>query len=205
MLRDSKFQRVLIAGVLIIIALALYQVDVRLHITDAFSLSISDLLMIAAAVAAGYPIAVNAFQAIRFRIVGIDALVTLAVVGAILIREYWEAAAVTFLFMLGDYLESRALEKTRSAIRSLLELAPDTARVLRNGEEVELAPEEVETGDLVIVRPRGKNTGGRHGYRRQCLRQSSSYYRRVHAGQQRNRRHRVLWNRYRIRLLKDSG
>ena len=87
MLRDSKFQRVLIAGVLIIIALALYQVDVRLHITDAFSLSISDLLMIAAAVAAGYPIAVNAFQAIRFRIVGIDALVTLAVVGAILIRE----------------------------------------------------------------------------------------------------------------------
>ncbi|MGB4304081.1 MAG: cation-translocating P-type ATPase [Syntrophomonadaceae bacterium] len=153
MLRDSKFQRVLIAGVLIIIALALYQVDVRLHITDAFSLSISDLLMIAAAVAAGYPIAVNAFQAIRFRIVGIDALVTLAVVGAILIREYWEAAAVTFLFMLGDYLESRALEKTRSAIRSLLELAPDTARVLRNGEEVELAPEEVETGDLVIVRP----------------------------------------------------
>lgn len=153
MLRDSKAQRVLIAGVLIIIALALYQVNYRFHITAALSLSLSDLFMIAAAVVAGYPIAANALQAIRYKILGIDALVTLAVIGAILIREYWEAAAVTFLFMLGNYLESRALEKTRSAIKSLLELAPDTARVLRNGEEIELSPEKVVTGDMVIVRP----------------------------------------------------
>lgn len=153
MLRDSKAQRVLAAGVLIMVALALYQVNFRLPITAAFSLSLSDLFMIAAAVVAGYPIAVNALQAIRYKIIGIDALVTLAVIGAILIQEYWEAAAVTFLFMLGNYLESRALEKTRSAIKSLLEMAPDTARVLRNGEEIELSPEEVVTGDLVIVRP----------------------------------------------------
>lgn len=153
MLRDSKAKRVLISGTLIVAALALYQLEFRLNITAAFSLSLSDILMIAAALVAGYPIAVNAVQAIRYRILGIDALVTLAVIGAIFIREYWEAAAVTFLFMLGNYLESRALEKTRSAIKSLLELAPDTARVLRNGEEVELSPEEVVTGDLVIVRP----------------------------------------------------
>lgn len=153
MLRDSKAKRVLISGTLIVAALALYQLEFRLNITAAFSLSLSDILMIAAALVAGYPIAVNAVQAIRYRILGIDALVTLAVIGAIFIREYWEAAAVTFLFMLGNYLESRALEKTRSAIKSLLELAPDTARVLRNGEEVELLPEEVVTGDLVIVRP----------------------------------------------------
>ena len=43
-------------------------------------------------------------MALRYRIVGIDALVTIAVVGAMLIGEYWEAAAVTFLFMFGDYL-----------------------------------------------------------------------------------------------------
>ena len=153
MLKDSKAQRVLIAGALIIVALALYNVNIRWHISGAFSLSLSDLMMLAAAFIAGYPIAVNAIQALRYRILGIDALVTLAVVGAILIGEYWEAAAVTFLFMLGNYLESRALEKTRSAIKSLLELAPDTARVLRDGEEVELSPDEVVLGDLVIVRP----------------------------------------------------
>lgn len=153
MLRDSKARRVLFAGLLIIIASALYKVNIRLPITAAFSLSLSDIIMIAAAAVAGYPIALDAVRAIRYRIIGIDALVTLAVTGAILIGEYWEAAAVTFLFMLGNYLESRALEKTRSAIRSLLELAPDTARVLRNGEEIILDPEEVVQGELVIVRP----------------------------------------------------
>ncbi|NLB89087.1 MAG: cadmium-translocating P-type ATPase, partial [Syntrophomonadaceae bacterium] len=99
------------------------------------------------------PIAVSAFQALRFKIIGIDALVTLAVIGAIYIREYWEAAAVTFLFVLGNYLDSRALNKTRSAIKSLLELAPDLARVIRDGKEIEVSPDEVEKGEIVIVKP----------------------------------------------------
>ena len=59
----------------------------------------------------------------------LDALVTIAVVGAVIIGEYWEAAAVTFLFMLGDYLESRTIDKTRSSIKALLDLAPDIAVV----------------------------------------------------------------------------
>lgn len=58
--------------------------------------------MLAATVIAGTPIFKKAIGALRYRIVGIDALVTIAVVGAIIIGEYWEAAAVTFLFMLGD-------------------------------------------------------------------------------------------------------
>ena len=70
-----------------------------------------------------------------------------------LIGEYWEAAAVTFLFMFGDYLESRTIEKTRSSIKSLLDLAPDTARVRREGVEMDISPEEVVQGDYVIVKP----------------------------------------------------
>ncbi|HBT17381.1 MAG TPA: cadmium-translocating P-type ATPase [Firmicutes bacterium] len=85
--------------------------------------------------------------------VGIDALVTLAVIGALLIGEYWEAAAVTFLFMLGEYLESKTLEKTRSSIKALLDLAPDVSRVVRNGIEVEISPDKVVKGDTVIVKP----------------------------------------------------
>lgn len=156
MLRDSKGQRVIISGALIILALLLGQLgqlNYGIDITDNFHLNISDILMLAATFVAGYPIAVNAFQALRYKILGIDALVTLAVIGAIYIREYWEAAAVTFLFMLGNYLESRALEKTRSAIKSLLELAPDVARVVRNGEEIEVSPDEVVKGETVIVKP----------------------------------------------------
>ncbi len=55
--------------------------------------------MILAAFVAGLPIAKNAFSALRYKIVGIDALVTLAVTGALFIGEYWEAAAVTFFYL----------------------------------------------------------------------------------------------------------
>lgn len=110
-------------------------------------------LMIAATLIAGGPIFRKAFQAIKYRIIGIDALVTIAVTGALIIGEYWEAAAVTFLFVLGDYLESRTLEKTRSSIRALMDLAPDQARVRRDGIEQILSPDEVIKGDLVIVKP----------------------------------------------------
>lgn len=145
MLRISKGQRVMISGIMIVIALMLNKVKVYP--------GISDILMIAAAFIAGYPIALNAIRALRYKILGIDALVTLAVIGALLIREFWEAAAVTFLFMLGNYLESKTLEKTRSAIKALLDLAPDAARVIRAGVEKEVSLEEVVEGDIVIVRP----------------------------------------------------
>ncbi len=145
MLKMSKGQRVFLSGMIIIIALILRQLKL-------YS-GISNTLLIASAFVAGYSIALNAIVSLKYKILGIDALVTLAVVGALFIGEYWEAAAVTFLFMLGSYLESKALEKTRSAIKSLLNLVPDTARVLRDGEEIELSPEEVIKGDILILRP----------------------------------------------------
>jgi Cd2+/Zn2+-exporting ATPase len=111
------------------------------------------VFMIATAIFAGFPIFKKAFGALRYKIVGIDALVTIAVVGAVAIGEFWEAAAVTYLFSLGDYLESRTIEKTRSSIKALLDLAPDTVRVRRSGSEAELRPEEVLVGDIVIVKP----------------------------------------------------
>lgn len=113
---------------------------------------ITIVLMLAVTVIAGTPIFKKAISALRYRIVGIDALVSIAVIGAIIIGEYWEAAAVTFLFMLGDYLESRTIEKTRSSIKALLDLSPDITRVKRNGVELEITPEEVVQGDLVIVK-----------------------------------------------------
>lgn len=110
-------------------------------------------LMLLATLIAGIPIFKKAIGALRYKIVGIDALVTIAVIGALLIGEYWEAAAVTFLFMLGDYLESKTIDKTRSSIKALLDLAPDKARIRRNGTEIEVSAKEVAAGDLVVIRP----------------------------------------------------
>lgn len=111
------------------------------------------ILMLAATVIAGAPILRKAAGALRYKIVGIDALVSVAVLGAVAIGEYWEAAAVTFLFILGDYLESRTIEKTRSSIKALMDLAPDTARVRRDGVELVIPPEEVVRGDLIVIKP----------------------------------------------------
>lgn len=111
------------------------------------------VFMLAATVMAGTPIFAKAIGALKYGLFGIEALVTIAVTGAVLIGEYWEAAAVTFLFLLGDYLEARTIEKTRASIKALLALAPDRARVRREGAEVEVAPAEVRAGEVVVVKP----------------------------------------------------
>lgn len=59
------------------------------------------------------PIAIQAYQALKVKVVSIDVLVTIAVIGAVLIRNYEESAIVTFLFLFGSYLEQRTLNKTR--------------------------------------------------------------------------------------------
>ncbi len=141
----TKAQRVIISGILVALSFVLKNTIGQQLITN--------IVMIIAAVIAGTPILKNALAALRYRIVGIDALVSVAVIGAMFIGEYWEAAAVTFLFMFGEYLESRTIEKTRSSIKSLLELAPDMARVIRDGVEIEVSPEEVIQGDKVVIKP----------------------------------------------------
>src|SRR5699024_7000831 len=65
------------------------------------------------------PIAIQAYQSLKVKVVSIDVLVTIAVVGALLIQNYEESAIVTFLFLFGAYLEQRTLNKTRSAIQEL--------------------------------------------------------------------------------------
>ncbi len=117
---------------------------------------VGNILMAAAAVAAGWDIAVRAIVSLRNRHVSIELLVTIATVGALVIGEYWEAAAVTFLFILGAYLEARTLSHTRQVLQGLLNLAPVTAIVVRGGQQVEVAPHEVEIGETVLVKPGAK-------------------------------------------------
>lgn len=112
----------------------------------------SDLLMIAAAVVAGYRIALSAIQALRVKVVSIDLLVVVAATGALFIHNYWESAAVTFLFALGGALERATLNKTRKALSDLVDAAPETATVLRDGEPETVEIWELVPGDIVLIR-----------------------------------------------------
>lgn len=103
------------------------------------------------------PIAIQAFQALRVKVVSIDLLVTIAVVGAFLIWNLEESAIVTFLFLFGAYLEQRTLNKTRSAIKELTEMAPESAlKQTENGEFEEVEVDEVDVGDILLVKTGAK-------------------------------------------------
>lgn len=103
------------------------------------------------------PIAIQAYQALRVKVVSIDVLVTIAVIGAIIIKNLEESAIVTFLFLFGAYLEQRTLNKTRSAIKELTELAPESAlKQMENGDFVEVEADEVDVGDILLVKTGAK-------------------------------------------------
>src|SRR5690625_119365 len=103
------------------------------------------------------PIAIQAYQALRVKVVSIDVLVTIAVIGAFLIQNFEESAIVTFLFLFGGYLEQRTLNSTRSAIKELTEMAPEVAfKQMENGQFEEVDIWDVDEGDILQVRTGGK-------------------------------------------------
>src|SRR5690554_2556006 len=108
-------------------------------------------VLISSSLIAGYPIARKAIQAIRMKAFSIELLVTIAVVGALMIGEYVESAAVTFLFLFGAFLEARTLEKTRSSLKSLMDMTPLQATVIRDGVATALPIEEVRVGDHIRI------------------------------------------------------
>jgi len=110
-------------------------------------------LMTLAAIIAGVPVAREAIGRLRVRQFSIALLVTIAAAGALWIGEVWEAAAVTLLFVLGGWLESLTLARTRAALRQLVDLAPRTARVMRDGALVVVGADEVSPGEVVMVLP----------------------------------------------------
>ena len=103
------------------------------------------------------PIAIQAYQALRVKVVSIDVLVTIAVLGAFLIQNFEESAIVTFLFLFGAFLEQRTLNQTRSAIKELTEMAPESAlKQMENGEFEEVEVDEVDIGDILLVKTGSK-------------------------------------------------
>lgn len=131
------------AGILILAALTVYLFN--------WSGLLLDILLISASIVAGIPTFLKAWKASRQRMFSIELLVTIAVIGALIIGEYMESAAVTFLFLFGAFLEGRSLEKARASLKSLMEMAPLEATVIRNGIRSIIMAAEVIENDLVVI------------------------------------------------------
>lgn len=80
-------------------------------------------------------------------------LMVLAVIGAVLIDEWFEAATVSFLFAVSLALESWSVGRARRAVEALMAIAPPTVRIWRNDQEFEIPPGEATVGERFVVRP----------------------------------------------------
>ena len=139
----------LICAILIIIGF-IAELVFKNELVAMWSLAIASILGVA-------PIIIQAYQALRVKVVSIDVLVTIAVLGAFFIQNFEESAIVTFLFLLGAYLEQRTLNKTRSAIKELTEMAPESAlKQMENGDFEEVEVDEVDVGDILLVKTGAK-------------------------------------------------
>ena len=80
-------------------------------------------------------------------------LMTLASIGAMVIGEYVEGTAVMLFFRVGDLFESVAVGRSRRSIAEMVDINPEYANLERDGEVSEVDPEEVQCGDIIVVRP----------------------------------------------------
>lgn len=110
-------------------------------------------LSLAVIVAAGYPVFQIVLRATLSGRVVSHTLMTLGVVAALLAGEWATAAVVVFFMRLGLFSETFTAARARTSLKSLMALSPQSARVERNGQEVQIPITEVVTGDIVVVRP----------------------------------------------------
>ena len=80
-------------------------------------------------------------------------LMSIASIGAMIIGERSESVAVMLFFLVGEYFEHKAVVKSRRSIRSLMEIKPDEATVVRDGIEERALAEDVEVGEIIVIRP----------------------------------------------------
>ena len=116
-----------------------------------FTLGYQVILAVASIIAV-IPIAVRAWSALRNKVFSIELLVSTAVIGAFIIGEFNESAIVTFLFLFGSYLESKTLQKTRTAIKGLTDMSPTTATLVTDDGTEEVDVDDVDEGDVVLVK-----------------------------------------------------
>lgn len=142
-----KYQRIILTINTIMILLA-EAFKWLFHINIAYQ-----ILMLVIGIIGLIPILMTAISSLKVKLVSIDVLVSLAVIGAIMIGEYNEAAIVTWLFSLGEVLEELTLKKTRKAVADLTKMAPQTALVLQDdGTTEEEDVDFVDPGEKILIK-----------------------------------------------------
>ena len=141
---EKRANKIIIAFVLFVIALIVQ-----------FELSwINNFIFILSYIIVGSKIVLKAVRNItRGKVFDENFLMTIATLGAFAIGEYPEAVAVMLFYQVGELFQSYAVDKSRKSISSLMDIRPDFANVIRNEEIVKIDPDEVEIGEIILVKP----------------------------------------------------
>jgi len=123
------------------------------------AISVADGLFLVAVAIGGQAILRNGYYSLRNRNLDIDLLMSVAILGALAAsllfgqELYMEAATLAVLFSVAQLLERRSMDEARNSLRELMELSPDEATVRRDGEELVVPADELQVGDVVVVKP----------------------------------------------------
>ncbi len=108
---------------------------------------------LAATLIGGYPIFKEAFENIVERRMTMELSMTIALVAALAIGEFFTALVITAFVLAAEILEGMTVGRGRRAIQDMLDFLPQTASVLRNGEVVDVATRDITPGEIVLIRP----------------------------------------------------
>jgi len=149
----AENKRTIIKAVLaILLLLAGIIFDEKLHNTP-FHIA-EYLIFVTAYLIVGWHVLIMAVQnIIRGRVFNEHFLMTIATLGAFAIDKMPEAVTVMLFYVVGEFFQDIAVDRSRKSIKSLLEIKPDYANLKLNGELKKVSPEEVSVGDIIIVKP----------------------------------------------------
>ena len=115
---------------------------------------INNILFIISYLIVGFEIIKKALRnIIRGKVFDENFLMTIATIGAFGIGEYPEAVAVMLFYQVGELFQSYAVDKSRKSISSLMDIRPDFANVEKEGKIEKVDPDDVELGDIIIIKP----------------------------------------------------
>lgn len=124
-----------------------------LGLFEAVTRRVSWPVWLASVLLGGWPVFSNVVKAALRRRITSHTLMTIGALAAVVVGEWAAAVIVVFFMRIGDYVETFTAERARRALKDLTAMAPQTARVERNGAEEEVPVDEVRIGETVIVRP----------------------------------------------------
>ncbi len=143
----TRIIRLIVGAVFFVVGFVLFKME-------SVSLCITLPILVAAYVILGYDVVLRAIKNIlRGKVFDENFLMALSTVGAFAIGEYPEAVAVMLFYQIGEFFQDMAVDNSRKSISKLMDIRPDSANLMRDGELITVHPAEVNVGDVIIVKP----------------------------------------------------